>query len=48
MVLGIGEETPDEVVLAILRIDPDTMESIGGGELTVAKDEFQNWEMLAL
>lgn len=48
MVLAIGEENAEEVTLAILWVDIDTMESTAGDELTVLKKDFKDWELLEL
>lgn len=47
-VLGIGEETDEEVTMAILWVDIDTMESTRGDELTVLKKDFKDWELMEL
>lgn len=48
MVLGIGKETKDEVVLAILWVDRELKETTGGGELTVKKSDFGQWSEVEL
>lgn len=48
MVLGIGRETKDELVLAILWIDRESKESTMGDELTVKKADIGQWTVVEL
>lgn len=48
MVLGIGKDTTDEVVLAILWVDRESKETTGGDELAVKKVDFGNWAIVDL
>lgn len=48
MVLGIGSETKEEVVMAILWVDRESKATTGGGELTVKKSEFKRWSKAKL
>jgi hypothetical protein len=48
MVLGIGKETQDEVVLAILWVERQSNETTGGDELTVKKSEFSDWTIVEI
>lgn len=48
MVLAIGDETNEEVTLAILWVDPETLENTGHGELTVLKKDYKDWELMEL
>lgn len=44
MVLGIAKEDAKEVVMAVLFVDRESDETTGGGELTVQKADFGDWE----
>lgn len=48
MVLGIGSETKEEVVMAILWVDRESQATTGGGELTVKKSDFKRWSKAKL
>ena len=48
MVLGIGKETKTKVVLAILWVEREGLESTSFGELEVKKSDFKNWEAVKL
>lgn len=48
MVLGIGKETDQQVVLAILWVDRESKETTGGSELTVKKSDFAQWSEVDL
>jgi len=48
MVLAIGKETTDEVVLAILWVDRESKETTGGDELAVKRSEFKEWSVVEL
>lgn len=48
MVLGIGSETKEEVVMAILWVDRESQTTTGGGELTVKRSEFKRWSKAKL
>ena len=43
LVLGIGEETNKEVVLAVLYVDRETNKSIDFGEEIISRTEFNDW-----
>lgn len=47
-VLAVGDEDDNEVTLAILWVEPETIETCGHGELTVQKKDFKNWEEMEL
>lgn len=44
MVLGIYEDDGQEVLLAILWVDRDTVETVGADELTIQYSDFDDWE----
>lgn len=48
LVVGINKETKTSVTLAVLWIDRDSYESVGGGELKVNKDDLVHWTVVEL
>lgn len=47
-ILGIGYEDDNEIVAAILWVDPETIETTSGDELVIPKAEFKDWSKVDL
>lgn len=48
MVLGIKDQTNVSSELAVLWVDPESLETVGYGELTVPQDQVSDWTLVKL